>query len=228
MILSLDKSELQEYTSRQLNCFFPDKLQIDLKQFDSIFDIAIDRLNYCFEKVAFERYNKNGSTLFNHLYADHYLMYIWFLSNTFRKEIDDRAIASKLYYLNKTLHGFDCMYDTKLPDIFLVFHGVGTMLGKAEYANYFVALQGCTIGSHKGQYPKMGQGVSLTAHSSIIGNCTIGNNVSISAYTNIFQTDIADNYVAYRNKKGEIISSSANVPYAQQFFNVDLNLVAKI
>jgi serine O-acetyltransferase len=226
MLLSLNKEELMEYTSAQLNNIFPDKQVVNLSKRHTVIDLTLDRLNYCFKHVAFTRYNKESQTQFNHLYADHYLMYIWFLANTIWKEGNDISIASKLYYLNKALHGIDCMYDTQLPDIFLLFHSSGTMLGKASYADYFVALQGCTVGSQKGNYPVFGKGVSLTANSSVIGKCTIGNRCTISTRTTIFQKDIANDHTAFINfETGQLQVKPTKECYAQQFFNVDLNKV---
>ncbi len=223
MLLSLDKIELMDYTSNQLNHFFPDRNNVNLNKVSHLMDLALDRLDYCFKHVAFQRYNKDGITLFNHLYSDHYLMYTWFLANTLWKEEDDILIASKLYYLNKALHGLDCMYDTQLPEIFLLFHSAGTMLGKASYADYFVALQGCTVGSHKNNYPVIGKGVSLAANSSVIGNCIIGARCTISTRTTIFQKDIADDSTAFIDfETGQLKIKQTKECFAQQFFNVDL------
>ena len=193
MILSLTHDELIDYTSRQLNYFFPDKNVINLHHYKNEVNESLNRLENCFNKVTLKHYNNGEEVLFNHLYSDHYIMYVWYLGNTIWKNTQNKELCNKLYYLNKTLHAFDCMFDTKLPDIFLIFHGAGTMLGKATYGDYFVALQGVTIGSHKGKYPIIGKGVSLTAHSSIIGDCTISNNVSVSIHTTIFQKDIPAN-----------------------------------
>lgn len=225
MILSLDRDDLKKYTEKQLNYFFPDPYTINLNNYKSAFDLSIDRLEYCFDKVTSLRYKNNGESYLDHLYSDHYLMYLWYLSNSIWKETEDLNLASKLYCLNKALHGFDCMYNTGLPDIFLAFHNSGTMLGKADYSDYFVALHGCTIGSHKGKYPRLGKGVSLTAHSSIIGDCEIGDRVSISAYTSIFEKNIPSDSVVFKNDLTGLteIKSSIN-SYAQQFFNIDLNI----
>ena len=223
MNLSLDTASFRDYTSRQLNYFFPDGKTVRLEDHSAAFDLAIDRLDNCFQKVAYQRYNKDGATILNHLYADQYLMYVWFLSNTIWKETQDLSLANKLYYLNKSLHAFDCMYDTKLPDIFLVFHGAGTMLGKAHYSDYFVVLQGCTVGSQKGNYPFIDKGVGLTAHSSIIGNCHIGKRTSVSSYTSVFEKNIPEDSVVFKNHDTGItqVKPGKNC-YAQQFFNVDL------
>jgi serine O-acetyltransferase len=222
MKLSLSKQEFLYYTSKQLNNFFPDTNIVDLTNYSSLFDLTIDRLDFCFKHVSYptNRYIKEGNTLLNHLYADHYLMYIWFLSNSIWKENGDIKIASKLYYLNKALHGFDCMYDTKLPDIFLVFHGVGTMLGKATYNDFFVCLQGCTVGSNKGKYPFLGKGVALAANSSVIGECNVGNWSSISASSRIFETDIPDNSVVFLNNNGKVEIKPSKNPYSKHFFNI--------
>lgn len=223
MKLSLSKNDLKAYIAAQLNNIFPEKRRVILNDV-SWFDIAVDRLDNCFKKVAFDRYNSGNQTFLNHLYSDHYLMFLWFLANTCWSESNDDRLASKFYYLNKALHAFDCMYDTALPDVFLVFHGTGTMLGKASYSDYFVALQGCTVGSHKGKYPVLGKGVSLTAHSSIVGDCSIGDRVSVSVHTTVFQRNVNSDTLLY-NSHGEVLEKKSKVPYAQQFFIVDLKTV---
>ncbi|XZF13818.1 hypothetical protein ACTHGU_18710 [Chitinophagaceae bacterium MMS25-I14] len=223
MKLSIPVPDLCNYYSRQLNNFFPDEKTIHPEDMKRIADTALDRLHYCFKHVAFARYNKDGETLYNHLYADHNIVFNWILGNTAHQLSENDSLATKLYYLNKTLHSFDCMYDTKMPDIFLVFHGAGTMLGKASYSDFFVALHGCTVGSNKGIYPTFGKGVALAAHSSVIGNCTIGSRVSFSAYANIIEESVDSDKVVFRNNHtGAIEIKNGNTCYAQQFFNVDL------
>ncbi len=44
MILSLEREVLKEYTAKQLNFFFPDPYAVDLKNYKTAFDLAIDRL----------------------------------------------------------------------------------------------------------------------------------------------------------------------------------------
>lgn len=220
MKTSLTVEDLIDYTSRQLNCFFPDKNIVDLSLFKSSVLKALDRLEFCFNKVVLKHYYNGEHAIFNHLYSDHYVMYLWYLSNTIWMDTQNKSICDKLYYLNKSLNGLDCMYDTKLPDVFLVFHGVGTMLGKAAYDDYFVVLQGCTIGMNKGKYPVMGKGVALTAHSSIIGDCRIGNLVTLSSNTSIIDLDINSNEIVFRNNDGSIITKPSTNSYAQSFFNV--------
>jgi serine O-acetyltransferase len=222
METSLTIDELIEYTSRQLNHFFPDRNPVNLVHSKENIKLALDRLEHCYKKVSLKHYFNNSQAKFNHLYSDHYVMYLWYLSNTIWKETADKNICDKLYYLNKTLHALDCMYDTNLPDIFLIFHGAGTMLGKASYNDYFVVLQGCTVGMNRGHYPIMQKGVSLTAHSSLIGNCNVGNLVTIASNTSIIDKNINDNTVVFKNEDGRTEYKETANSYAQSFFNIPI------
>ncbi len=226
MIQSLSLEELSIYVSKQLNYFFPDQDHVDLINDKEIVSEALERIEFCFKHVRLKHYFNNNIVYFNHLYSDHYVMFIWYLSNSVYKHKGKCNLANKLYYLNKTLHGLDCMFDTELPNIFLLFHSSGTMLGKAKYSDFFIALQGCTVGSHKGLYPEIGKGVSLTANSSIIGSCNIGNGTTISTRTTIFQKNIPSYNTAFLNfETGQLQIKKSKAIYAQQFFNVDLNFI---
>lgn len=219
MLLSLSKIEIKEYVSAQLNNFYPDKNKVKSIDFDSVFDLTIDRMDYCFSKMNYERFKNNNQTIFNHLYSDQYLIFLWFLSNTIFSNCNNDNLATKIYYLNKTLHAFDCHYDTQLPDIFYISHGIGTMLGKAKYSNYFVAMQGCTVGASNGVYPVFGEGVALTANSSVIGNCLIGDRVTISANTSVFNKNISSNSLVYNNSEnGSLIIRDADFHFVDKVF----------
>lgn len=220
MILSLQEDILRTYVSKQVNNLFPDNSAVDIEI--EMIRGALKRIDHCFSHVTLKHYFNGKETIFNHLYSDQYVMFVWYLANEIYKKYGRNTVSDKLYYLNKSVNGIDCMYDTKLPDIFLIFHGVGTMLGKASYSDFFVTLHGCTIGSQKGDYPVMGKGVSLTAHASIIGKCTIGDRVSISAYSSIFNKDLESDRVVFKDDSGLTQIKQSNNCYAQQFFNVDL------
>ena len=70
MDLSLNKKDFCEYTCNQLNNFFPDGNHVRSSEIATAFDSSIDRLQYCFDKVSFSRYNDGGNTSLNHLYSD--------------------------------------------------------------------------------------------------------------------------------------------------------------
>mgnify|MGYP001058424329 CR=1 FL=1 len=129
MELSLQYNEFKDYVLRQMNYLFPDNQSIDLKGFGRAFDIAIDRTHFCFKHVTLGSYCKNGNTYLNHLHSDQYAVFLWFLSNSVWFETNDDKLSNKLFYMNKTLNGLSCMYDTKLPDIFLLLQPMDVQSG---------------------------------------------------------------------------------------------------
>jgi serine O-acetyltransferase len=221
MITTLTEHELCDYTSRQLNNFYPDNHIINLNDYSDAVNLALQRLEFCFKHCTLKHYNDGTQTHFNHLFSDHYVMYLYYLANSMWQLHQDKKICNKLYYLNKTLHGLDCMFDTKLPDIFLIFHGVGTMLGKAEYNDFFVVLHGCTVGSHKGKSPVIGKGVAMAANSSVIGDCKIGDYSNIGTGVLIFNKDLKKSETAYVDTKSGCIEIQASKSsFSKSFFCV--------
>jgi serine O-acetyltransferase len=131
-------------------------------------------------------------------------------------------VANKLYCLNRTLNSLSCSYEAKLPSVFLLLHIVGTVLGKAEYSDFFVAGHGCTVGAHHGIYPKIGRGVSMLPHSSIIGACSIGDRVSLGINAAVYEQDIPDDTIVYvDNETGRVCSKQSKTPWAQHLFHIE-------
>lgn len=218
MILSLSLNDLIKYVFRQMNNLFPDGNGDNILKYRKEFYYTIERMEKCFINVKNHNYSKGTETYFNHLYSDQYTMFLWFLSNTIWNNKYDSNICNKLFYMNKALNGFSCMYDTELPEIFLLLHTVGTVLGKAQYSNYFIATQGCTVGAHHGNYPKIGNHVSLLPNASIVGNCVIANNVSVGINATVYNTNVDDNIVVFVNDKGETNYKYKQEGWANQWF----------
>lgn len=193
MFLTLDAQALTAYTARQTNQLFPDGNEVTSGALTGYVRLALERVEHCFRHIALPRYTRHGQAAFDHLHADQHSQYLYFLANTVYQQEGDPQLAAKLFGLNKALNGFNCMYDTQLPDIFVVAHGMGTVLGKAHYGNYFMCCHNCTIGAIRGIYPTLGEGVILSAGASIIGECRIGNNVVVGPACTVVKTDVPDN-----------------------------------
>jgi serine O-acetyltransferase len=163
----LKKEQLVNYIQSQLDSFFPDGYNTKPVINKHIAE-ALDRMQFSLKHVKLR-----GYLTFDYLHSDLYAQFVYYLSNTIWVNGQDKVTASKLFYLNKTLHGLNCTYDTKLPDIFLLIHSVGTILGKASYADYFVACHNVTVGSDKGIEPIIGKGVYMGPGSAIVGNCNV-------------------------------------------------------
>jgi serine O-acetyltransferase len=210
---------LADYVCAQLTLFFPDRRKVARADLAPSVADALSRLERCFLKIRVRRYCLDGEARFDHLYSDQYLMFLWFLSNALWRRKADEHISNKVYLLNKCLHAFDCACDTLLPDIFIVIHGVGTVLGKASYSNYFAVYQGCTVGQTKAIYPRLGRGVGLGAGATIAGDCTIGDFASVGAGCVLINADVEDGSSVFRDDAGKMTHfNGPTAAIAQQYF----------
>lgn len=222
--LTLTVDDLQAYVFQQLSHFFPDnRLSPKEIRFSQSLHRALDRSEYCFQHVALKTYHYEGTTFFSHLHSDQYSLFLWFLSNSVWSEFEDIELSSKIFYLNKTLNGFICMYDTEMPDIFLVLHGGGVVLGKAKYSDFFVCCQGCTVGAVNGVYPIIGTGVAMAPQSAVVGNCIVGDHVTIGTQALLRNTSLNSGSLYYRHTDtGQHVIQQKEKPWAQSFFNVSI------
>ena len=178
MKLSLNKTDLLKFVVKQVNNIIPDLNPLKSGEIEKAFDVALDRLEYCLSKIKSKYYFENGNSVFNHLNSDHYCIFLYYLSNSIYKENNNEEVATKFFLLNKFLSGIDAFYSVELPDVFMVVHPVGTVLGKAKYKNYFIAYQNVTVGAtDEGIYPEFGEGVILYSKTSVIGKSKVGSNV---------------------------------------------------
>lgn len=203
MNLSLAKLELVTYLKKQLNNFFPDNKTYNI--LEEVVVNSLERVEYNFKHIKLSYFWKDNISYFNHLNADQYAVFIYYASNIAYEYFKNEELASKLFYLNKILHGFHCMYDTKLPDIFLLIHGNGIVLGKAEYSNYFVAMHGVTVGSNsKWESPILGERVVMYPYSSLLGKSNIANNTCFSNGALLSDSN-TENYSLIIGKSPELI-----------------------
>ena len=190
-IRSLDDNDLATYVSAQLNNFFPDNQKIDSRYLLPHVTIAMSRVFDCHRNIRKKYYAEGDHTLFNHLNGDHYAMFLYILSNTVYRSGNDESLASKLFLLNKALHGLDAFFSINLPEVFLFVHPVGTVIGNGVFGNYFAIYQNCAVGATPdGGYPTFGEGVLMYAKSSVLGGCTIGDNVVFGANAFVLSVDV--------------------------------------
>ncbi|HZT43589.1 MAG TPA: hypothetical protein VFA07_15600 [Chthonomonadaceae bacterium] len=208
MNLAYTVEEVAGYTAHQLNAFFPDGRAVSANVLKEYAQQALDRTEFCFRRVALRSYCEDGQAKFDLLHSDQYCSYLYLLANSIYRSEGDPGLASKVFYLNKALHAFNCMYDAMLPDIFLLLHVVGTVLGKATYANYLVVRQNCTIGALGYAYPVLGEKLILSAGASVIGGCRIGANVMIGPGCTVMKEDIPDNSLVTRTESNTLKSNS--------------------
>ncbi len=209
--------ELVGYVNSQLNFFYPDGKDCKTGIKKNI-DEALDRMFYSLSFVKLK-----GYTEFDVLHSDLYAQFLYYLSNSVWRNDKDKNLASKLFYLNKSLHGLNCMYDTQLPDIFILIHSVGTVLGKAQYSNYFVACHNVTVGSDKGISPVFSEGVYMGPGSSIIGNCKIGKYTHLAINSVVLDTVTQGDSIIIGNSPNLISKPLNRNLISQIYFKMDAN-----
>jgi len=194
MLFSLTTNELFQYTRHQLNQFFFDGNFVTTEDFNKYIDDTIYRLTVCFREIKKPYFYESGKTRFNHLHSDHYSMFLYFLSNTIWITDKNEKLAAKVFLLNKALHGIDAYYGINLPKIFLFIHPVGTVLGNAQYSDYFAVYQNCNVGGNEDlAYPTFKGEAVMFSKSAVIGSCIIGENTIFGANSFIINTNIEKN-----------------------------------
>lgn len=227
MIISLSEEELLEYIVEQVNNFFPDKevgINQDVKK---SFRLSLLRMEYCFSFIKNSAYNKDGIVTFDHLHTDQYLQFLYFWANTHWRMGYNENFSKKLGNLHRYLSGMFLSYKCELPDIFFIYHSVGTVIGNAYYNNFLVISQSVTINTgdiiKNKRRPILGKGLYLGTHAKIIGNQEIGNYVSIGVEATSYKEDVPSNSTIIRYEGKDLVRErKSTLCYAQRFFNIDI------
>lgn len=204
MKISISQNCIADITIKQIENFFPLNNEEKSLIVDSLSKRVIYRLEKNF-KMNPNKYNsRDNETYFNIFHSGQYCIYLYYLSNEVWK-LGNSILADKIYYLNKIMNGLDLFYEVELPDYFSLDHPVGSVIGRAHYSNGFSFSQNCTVGNNKGIYPILGENFSMCANSMIIGNCRVGNNVTLGAGTLVKDQDIPSNSLVFGHSPNLII-----------------------
>lgn len=114
-------------------------------------------------------------------------------------------LADKLYFLNKTISSCDLYHQVQLPTRFSLDHPHGSVMGRASYGDGFSFAQCSTVGNNHGIYPVIGRNCRMCMNSAIIGNCHIGDNVTVGAGALIKDEDIPSNSIVFGQSPNLII-----------------------
>lgn len=207
---SLNPKELCAYTISQLNTFFQDESKI---LFDNVMPAvpeALKRLQHCFSYIDNKYFFDGHGPVFNHLHADQYAMWLYFLSNELFLQGASPNVCSKLFLLNKMLHACDIFYEVALPSVFLLVHPLGTVLGRGIYSDFFVAYQRCGVGSNRNVYPTMGRYFTMRPGSSILGSSVTGDNCQLAADSLLIDQDLNDDITMIGNPSNFKLRTNLN------------------
>lgn len=234
MELSLEKNEMLKYIGRQMDNFYPDGYHLQGRDVEIAFDLALQRLEYCFQHISFPAYcDEKGQTHFSHLHADQYAQFLYYFSNSLWKTSENKVLCDKMLQLNKTLNSIFMSYKGKFPDIFFLGHPLGTILGNADYSDFLVVFQNVTVNTsvdaEGNSAPHLGKGLFLGAGAKIIGNKTVGDRVSIGVDALIYDEEVGNDKVVLRDRDGkvQVLDRKKEKCMAQNYFNVDIETFHK-
>ena len=209
---SLPPDRLAQLAAGQCNNLFPDGCTVEAEALTSTITGALARIEECFSHIDNKYFFDGHDVVFSHLHGDQYAMWLYFLSNELFRQDGDPIICSKLFLLNKALHGCDIFYEVALPDIFLLVHPLGTVLGRGRYADYFVAYQRCGVGSNHDIYPTFGEHVTLRPGAAVLGKSNIGAQCQIATDSLVLDRDLPDGTLYIGNPKTAFTRPNAG-PY---------------
>lgn len=203
MTTDFDHRQLLGLVERQLSSFFP-LCPAEVDAVSATVPMAMERTEVCIAGVDNKYFHRDGQILFSPFHSGQWLIFLYYLSNTISTLSDLtlapglgsvkslKLLADKIYYLNKIMHSVDIYHEVALPSTFFLEHPVGTVLGRADYKDGFMAYQGCTVGGNKGFYPVLGRNFRMMSGSKVLGHSRIGDNVTLAANAYVKDTDIPD------------------------------------
>jgi serine O-acetyltransferase len=198
---SLGLDALCRLAARQCDNLFPDGTAFAPGDIEGSARTALQRLEHCFAAVANRYFFDGTQARFDHLHGDQYAMWLYFLSNQMFRDGAPAPWCSKLFLLNKALHGCDIFYEVELPSVFLLVHPLATVLGRGKYQDHLLVYQRCGIGSNHDIYPSLGRHVTLRPGSAVLGDSRVGDFCSIAAESLVLDHEVPANTVYFGNPR---------------------------
>jgi serine O-acetyltransferase len=206
---TLTAAELAALAAAQANTFFPDRDPVAAAGLAAAAEGALARLEHCFVHIDSKYFFDGRQAVFDHLHGDQYTMWLYWLANEHHRRGGDPGECKKLFLLNKALHGCDLFYEVELPRIFLLVHPLGTVLGRARYADYLIAYQRVGVGSNHDVYPTLGEHLTLRPGSSVLGRCQVGRQCTIAAESLLLDRDLEPGSVYIGNPRACVTRAQA-------------------
>ncbi len=203
MKCTIDVDGLRDIIEKQLSSMLVLKRE-DKSALGLCIASALASAERCFAKSRNKYYMSGDDTSFDPFHSGQYCIFLYWLA---RYAFGDGMIdlASRLYYLNKIVNAVDLFYEVELPSIFDLDHPLASVMGRANYADYFFFTQNCTVGNSRGRYPVIGRNVSMYARSAIMGSSRVGDNCIIAANAFIMNQDIPSNSVVFGTSPNLVI-----------------------
>lgn len=189
------------YVATQLNSTFPDAgIDADVQRLMPVLGTALERMRPMLSAVrAFQ------PDAFDHLHSLQYCAFLYLLSNEYRRVSTDDGVADRLFGLNRMLNAIDLYHGITLPEVFFISHGLGAVLGNAQYQPRLVVFQNVTVGRVGDDRPALGRDVTLYAGATLTGRTRVGDRCAIGAGVVLHNATVPDDSVAFGSGDGVTI-----------------------
>lgn len=175
---------LSAFVARQLAHVYPDghAAQAAIAAASSA---ALGRVRRCVAGVR--AWQARG---FDPLVSGQYASFLYLLAREVWTGQGDAATATRLFLLNKALHGLELFHEVELAEVFFLSHTPGVVFAKAAYGNRLVIHQGCTVGRKaSGERPVLEERVVLFPNAMVIGACHVRANTVLAPGVCLVDTD---------------------------------------
>lgn len=208
MVCTIPKEDIIEQLILQLKSIFfiseEEKYAIK-SRFDFALAASEENFSHSENKYYFTELGGAKTCRFNPYHSVQYMTFLYYLSHDIYMNANVLQICDKIYYLNKILHSVDLFYAIELPQHFGAEHPLGSVMGRAQYGDFFFFYQGCTVGGNHHIYPQIGDSVKMCANSMILGNSHIGSNVTLGAGALVKDQDVPENSYVFGQSPNLII-----------------------
>lgn len=215
MICEIEQNQVKQLLIHQLNGLFLQTTKEEEHLIDESFPTVWDKLSYNFSRNPNKYYHRtvNGEeeAYFNPYHVGQWTIFLYYMSYEIARQTYPPPVkynvrlADKIYFLNKTISSCDLYHQVELPRIFSLDHPQGSVMGRARYSDGFSFGQYSTVGNNHGVYPVIGKNCRMCMNSAILGNCHIGNNVTIGAGAIVKDQDVPDNSLVFGQSPNLII-----------------------
>lgn len=171
-----------------------------------MYPIVLSKLEVCFSHVKNKYYHMNDEAVFNPLHVAQWTMFLYMMAREISKS-GETDLCDRIYGISKMISSSDIFYEVCMPDIWFFDHPQGSVMGRADYGNFFAFGQGCTVGNNKGIFPQIGDHVTMMSGSKILGNCRIGHHVILAANSYVLDTDIKSYSIVFGAKPNLVVKN---------------------
>jgi serine O-acetyltransferase len=211
--MSLNPDKLAAFICRQLENFYPDGHEA-YPNVRRALPAALAQARHCISQVKV--WQPLG---FDPLISGQYASFLYYLSHEVGMMLRDEATATRLFLLNKALHGLELFYELQLPPVFAIGHTPGLVLAKAVYGSHLVLHQGCTVGrKDEGERPIIEDRVVMFPQSMVIGACHVRANTVIAPGVCLVDTSTPGDCYVLPGPNGRPIIKPHNKQFWRRYF----------